>query len=438
MPSVANDALETTRALQRTLYRTAKRSCSRRFHALYDKVFRRDMLERSWAEVKKNHGAPGIDGLTIEAVEARGVDHLLSDLECELREGKYRPQPVRRVLIPKSQGGQRPLGVPSIRDRVVQAAVKLVIEPIFEADFLEVSFGFRPRRSALQARERVRSGFRRERRRWVVDADIQGFFDTVDHGILMALVRRRISDRRIMKLIQGWLRAGVLHGTVLRHPVAGTPQGGVLSPLLANIYLHELDRLWQERFSSLGTLTRYADDFVIATWTEGQAQRALQGLETILRTLHLQLSPAKTRLVHLGGGEGFDFLGFHFRIVSSRRDPRRWVASIWPSRSAMAAARRRIRDLTPLAQVGVPVSTIVQDLNGFLRGWGGYFRWGNSTTQFKALDRYVLERVSRFIARKRGWRMAGRGLFELLKLPVWQDVIRLAGTVRYPPAYAVR
>lgn len=435
MPGGANDARDKTRALQRTLYRAAKRSSTRRFHALYDKVYRNDVLERAWTEVRKNHGAPGPDGLTIEAVEALGVDSWLSGIAQDLREDRYHAQPVRRVVIPKPQGGERPLGVPSLRDRVVQAAVKLVIEPLFEADFLPVSFGFRPRRSALQARERVRAGIRREHRRWVVDADIQSFFDTVDHKILLRLVRRRVNDRRILRLIWEWLRAGALDGVVLRHPVAGTPQGGVLSPLLANVYLHELDRLWQVQYAAMGALTRYADDLVITTRERRQAERALRALEEILQKLRLTLGRTKTRLVNLEAGEGFDFLGFHFQLVPSRWNRRRLVAMIWPSRSAMAAARERIRDLTTRSQIGRPEIMVVQVVNRFLLGWGAYFRWGNSTRQFRALDQYVAECLCRFIARKHGRRDRGHGLYVLLKSRTRLGLIRLAGTVRYPSAY---
>ncbi len=330
--------------------------------------------------------------------------------------------------------------MPSLRDRLVQAAVKIVIEPLFEADFLDVSFGFRPRRNAMQARERVRTGIQRERRRWVVDADIQSFFDTVDHTVLLRLVRRRISDRRVVKLIWGWLRVGALDGAVLRHPVAGTPQGGVLSPLLANIYLHELDRLWQVRCGTIGALTRYADDLVITTWKRNQAERVLRALEEILHELHLTLGQAKkTRLVNLAGGEGFDFLGFHYQLVLSRRNRNRTVAMTWPSKSAMAAARQRIRDLTSPDQIGLPEIMVVQAVNRFLGGWGAYFRWGNSTKQFRALDRFVINRICRsYMARKHGWRRKGRGLYELLKSRTRLGLIQLAGTVRYPSAYAAR
>lgn len=319
MPAGANDALDQTRRLQIKLYLAAKRSQTRRFHALYDKVHRTDVLERAWAQVKANQGSPGVDAETIAAIEARGVVGFLAQLQEELRTGTYQPQAVRRVRIPKPQGGQRPLGIPAVRDRVVQAAVKIVIEPLFEADFRDCSFGFRPKRSAHQARDRIRKGIQREQCRWVVDADIVGFFDHVDHQILLRLVQRRISDRRVLKLIRGWLVAGVLDGTRLEHPSEGTPQGGVLSPLLANVYLHVLDEVWESRFSRLGKLTRYADDLVILTWQRHQAERSRELLTQLLGKLKLELSPSKTRLVDLREPKaGFDFLGFHYRWVPVR------------------------------------------------------------------------------------------------------------------------
>jgi RNA-directed DNA polymerase len=226
MPSMANDAQDKVRVLQRKLYRAAKQQRGRRFHALYDKVHRRDVLERAWKEVAAYGGAAGVDGVTIEAVRGRGVQEFLSGLEVELREGTYRPLTVKRVAIPKASGGERLLGVPAVRDRVVQAATKLVIEPVFEADFLDCSFGFRPQRSARQARERVRTHIQRERRHLVVDADIKGFFDNLDRSILRRLLRERISDRRVLGLIDVWLRAGVLAEGELMHPMAGTPQAG--------------------------------------------------------------------------------------------------------------------------------------------------------------------------------------------------------------------
>ncbi len=327
MPT-ANDVLkdraiesDPVRALQRKLYRAAKQSRTRRFHALFDKVHRRDFLWKAWFEVARNSGAAGVDGVTIENIEAAGVGVFLDGLACELAEGRYRPLPVRRVLIPKRNGGQRPLGVPAVRDRVVQASAKVVLEPIFEADFEPISFGFRPKRSALQAKERIRdhlwSG-----RRWVVDADIAGFFDHLDHDLLVAMVRERVSDRRVVGLIVAWLRCGVLDGATLVHPDAGTPQGGVISPLLANVYLNRLDKVWQKHHRRLGELTRYADDLVIVCPTRERAEAALVTLRGLLDELDLELAAAKTRIADLTTpAEGFDFLGYHYRMVPTKRNP---------------------------------------------------------------------------------------------------------------------
>lgn len=436
MPAKANGTLDKTRRLQIKLYLAAKRNRNRRFHALYDKVYRTDVLERAWTQVAQNRGGPGVDAQTIEAIEAQGVGPFLAELQEELRAGTYRPQAVRRVRIPKPQGGERPLGIPAVKDRVVQAAVKIVIEPLFEADFSDCSFGFRPKRSAHQARERIRCGIQRDGCRWVVDADIVGFFDHLDHGILLRLLRRRISDRRILALIRGWLRAGVMEGTTLLHPTAGTPQGGVISPLLANVYLNVLDQLWTRCYGHLGQLTRYADDLVILTWHRRQAERAREVLAQLLAKLKLDLSPTKTRVVQLAEPRsGFDFLGYHYRWIPTRRDPRRRYAACWPSRRAMAAARQRIRELTLPTRLGLPVTVVVADLNRFLAGWGAYFRYGNSTRQFKALDAYAALRLCSFLARKHGkagWR---RGM-ALVHSPTRLGLRRLAGSVVYDSANA--
>jgi len=248
-----NNTLDSTRALQHKLYLAAKRSPNRRFHALFDRVFRKDVLRCAWLEVRANQGAPGVDATTIADIEAAGVGGFLDGLAVSLREGSYRPQPVRRVWIPKpgKPGKMRPLGVASVRDRVVQQAVKIVLEPIVEADFLPCSFGFRPKRSAHQAlqamREAVRGG-----RTWVVDADIDSFFDRLDRDLVLDCLRERVSDRRLLKLIRAILSAGVLDGVVLSAPVQGVPQGGPLSPVLANVVLHRLDRVWEQRHRRLG------------------------------------------------------------------------------------------------------------------------------------------------------------------------------------------
>ena len=438
MPARANDTSDSVRVLQRKLYRAAKQSRSRRFHALFDKVYRRDVLERAFDEVARNGGAAGVDGQTIDAIRQQGVDAFLSVLETELREGGYRPLPVRRVAIPKASGGERMLGIPAVRDRVVQAAVKIAIEPIFEADFLDCSLGFRPRRSARQARDRIRMHVQRERRHVVVDADIEGFFDNLERPILLRLLRERISDRRVLALIDRWLRSGILANGALLHPETGTPQGGVISPLLANVYLHALDRAWQQRHWRLGQLTRYADDLVICCWKPGQAQRARAALAAELAALGLRLSEQKTRIVSLEvGGEGFDFLGFHFARVRSRTSGKPYIAC-WPSQKAVAAAKQRVRDLTPLGRVGLPAIMVVQDVNRFLQGWGAYFRYGNSTQQLHAIDRFVFWRLSRFLTRKYGRRGYRRGMTQLLESRNQLGLIRLAGTVRYSSAHAER
>jgi RNA-directed DNA polymerase len=436
----ANDVqrgrIDPTRRLQRKLYRAAKQRPARRFHALYDKVHRTDILWRAWQEVAKKRGAPGVDAASIEAIEAQGVESFLNELRAELMTEVYRPLPVRRVMIPKRTGGQRPLGVPSVRDRVVQTATKLVVEPVFEADFADCSYGFRPKRSALQAREHIRRELQWGRR-WVVDADIRGFFDHLDHAQLLAFVRERVSDRRLLKLLTGWLRADVLTQEGLLHPEAGTPQGGVISPVLANVYLNRLDQAWRKTGQHLGEIVRYADDLVVLCRSERQAEAALQLLREMLGELGLTLAETKTRIVDCRSGtEGFDFLGYHFRMRPSRRG--RLFAACWPSRAAMAAARERVRLLTPPTRIGRPAIMVVQALNRFLKGWGAYFRYGNSTLQFKRLDAFVFERVARFIARKHGWRNWRRGLAELIDSPTRLGLYRVAGTVRYVSAHATR
>jgi RNA-directed DNA polymerase len=387
--------------LQHALYRAAKADPGRRFHALYDKVSRSDVLWRAWVAVRSNNGAPGIDKITLAEVEEYGVARLLGELAAELKEGRYRPLPARRVLIPKpGTSEQRPLSIPPVRDRIVQAAVKIVLEPVFEADFLPVSFGFRPRRSAHDALQVLIDECWRGRRR-VVETDIASCFSAIPHEKLMQAVEERVCDQSVLKLLRVMLRAGVMEDGQVRRPVTGTPQGGVISPVMCNVYLHRLDRAWDEHD---GVLARYADDLVVMCWSRSQAERALERLTAVLAGLGLEPKAAKTRIVHLEeGGEGFDFLGFHHRMVRSRglngKKPVTFLAR-WPADKAMQQARDRLRELTRRSRSLLAVKWIVEDMNRFLGGWAAYFRFGNSAARFCKIRNYARMRLALFISKR--------------------------------------
>jgi group II intron reverse transcriptase/maturase len=420
------------RELQRTLYRAAKADPGRRFHALYDKVYRRDVLEHAWELVRANKGAAGIDRQTIADVERHGVSKLLDELAADLKDGDYRPLAARRVFIPKpgSPTERRPLSIPAVRDRIVQAAAKTVIEPIFEADFLPCSFGFRPRRSQHDALQ-VLIDEAWDGRRWVAESDISNCFGEIPHSELMSAIEERISDRHVLKLLRAMLRAGVMQDGTVTRDVAGTPQGGVLSPCLCNVYLHRLDRQWAER--GHGALVRFADDLLVMCRTQREAEAALAAMRQILGELGLRLKDAKTRIVHLTeGGEGVDFLGFHHRWVRATRARHIQFLARWPSRRAMQHARDRVREITARERLLFPIEEIVQDLNRYLRGWAGYFRYGNSARHFDLIEYHAHSRLAQFVAKRHQRKRAYGWWLVTYSSPNRMGLISLDGTVVAP------
>lgn len=402
----AGNGLDKVHALQHGLYQAAKQDRGRRLHALYDKVSRRDVLWRAWVAVAANGGAPGIDGASIDDVKNGGVAEFIGDLANRLQAKMYRPQPLRRVYIPKP--GQpdkaRPLGIPVVADRVIMAAAKIVLEPVFEADFKVVSFGFRPGRSAVDALDNIKADIKRGQL-WVLDADVADCFGSIDHDALMALVARRVCDGSMLKLVRGWLRLGVLENGSVTATVSGTPQGSPISPLLANIALGLLDEEWERSGRRIGSLTRYADDLVVVCATEERAHAARELVEQALGRLGLRLHPEKTSVRDIRQGRsGFDFLGFHHHMVPSRLSRGRFYLARWPSDRAMRSIRSRLREMTDRRYVGLDLATIVERLNRSLRAWANYFRWGNSSAKFTQIDAYAHERLAIWMSNKHSLR----------------------------------
>jgi len=438
---------ESIRTLQRKLYRKAKQEPRFRFYALYDKVYRADILEHAYNLVRSNKGAPGVDGVSFAGIEAEeGRERFLLKLAEELQNRTYRANAVRRVWIPKADGSKRPLGIPTIRDRVAQMAVKLVIEPIFEADFCETSYGFRPKRSAHDAADAVAEALLYGHRH-VIDADLSKYFDTIPHAKLMATVAERVSDGAVLALIKEWLKApvseederGGIHMSGGKGNRLGTPQGGVISPLLANLYLHLLDRFWKKydlarRYGA--RIVRYADDLVILCVKDTES--SMKVLRSMLERLDLRLNEAKTKVVD-ATQEEFNFLGFSFELRLSRKSGKRYP-HVEPSKKAVQRVKDICTEMTGRRLTLIPLPQLVKELSQRLRGWSGYFHYRNCTKVFRQVRWHAEERVQTHLRKRHKIRnrMTGYRRFPTPDLYERYDLYKLPLTAGWGKAHASR
>lgn len=429
MNAKANNTQDKVRELQRKLYLSAKGNKKRRYHALYDKVYRIDILRQAWKQVKTNGGTGGIDKIYIEDVVKYGEEKFIQEIQTELIENNYHPKPVNRVYIPKKDGSKRPLGIPIIKDRVVQMATKFIIEPVFEADFKECSYGFRPKRNAHQALEVIRKKCN-NKGWWVLDADIKSYFENINHEKLMLLVKQRISDRRIIKLIEKWLKVGFVENGAKHESIIGSPQGGVISPLLSNIYLNYLDTVWKKYYNHLGTLVRYCDDFVIICRTKKEINHAYKAVHDIMQKLEIELHPEKTRFVNLWDGkEGFDFLGFHHRrkSIENGKGQKFSMTIQEPSKKAMKSMRSKIKDiLNKRISLYQDIKEMIKIINRRLVGFKNYYGLKNAEKQLNKLDWYVLEKFTVWYNHKRQIRPRRRGIKEMYALLKREGIVYLA------------